>query len=584
MRGTSLCAVAASFGAAHFLFAQEISGTAHVAGADVPLGAVAVVLVNQNGVIVAGTLTAPDGRYRVRAPVTGQFRVRARRIGFSPDSTAEMTFDAGSQLHYDPSLTALRASLQVVRVEGIQKCEVGPESGQAAYDLWDAAQNALAATIAAAGDKLYTYRLRRFLREVDPDSKRVIHGNSATSRSLSSEPYHSADPDSLIKVGFVRSERDSTVFYAPDAKTLTSEVFLRTHCLRAVKDSSKPGQLGLAFEPVRRTAVADVSGALWLDRESSELRDIEYRYEMPDLYVRGRRIKRLGAVATGRIDYRRLESGAWIVDSWVIRVPIESSQSRQAGYARRGEDSNDSTVWEVGGNVAAVLGATDTARSADEILGAISGHLVAGSDRLPVIGAQVALIPANPLYEPWARRTMGDGVFSFDSLPPDKYVLRLATLEFDTLNITFPEIQFQVDPGTSTEITVTMPSPAEGRELLCKGGSDPKSIIVHGTVTDSTLGIPFPQARVAATWVEDVPSDKPLVAERAAREKEVTTDREGKFAFCDLKPNTKVIVGAVGGQLRSRSAIPITLVEGGIYMVNLRLAPAPQNPTNQNRP
>jgi hypothetical protein len=523
-------------------------------------------------VIVAGTLTGGDGRYTIRAPTPGQYRVRARRIGFAPDSAADVRLESNNQLRYDPSLIALRTSLQVVRVEGIQKCEVGPESGQAAYDLWDAAQNALAATIAAAGDKLYTYRLQRFLREVEPVTGNIVRGTIARVRSLSSEPYHSADPDSLMKVGFARTQGDSTVFYAPDAKTLTSEAFIRTHCLRAEKDTARPGQLGLAFEPVHKSDVVDVSGALWLDRASSELRDLDYRYELPDQVIRGRRYKRAGPLATGHIDYRKLDNGAWIVDSWVIRVPVQSSRPRYATNRAADSNADVTALWEVGGNVAGVLNPGDTAIVAEEVLGSITGRLLSGPNRLPVVGAQLGLIPASPLYQPRTQRTIANGVFSFDSLPPDTWVLRVADIELDTLNISFPEIPFQVQRGMSQSTTITMPNPAEGRELLCKGGSDAKSIIVHGTVTDSVLGLPFPRAHVAATWMEETDRDKPPVA----RDIEAIADRNGKFAFCDLKANTQVTVGAAAGDLHSQSVSPLKLLEGGIYMVNLRLAPVRQ--------
>jgi hypothetical protein len=171
-------------------------------------------------------------------------------------------------------------------------------------------------------------------------------------------------------------------------------------------------------------------------------------------------------------------------------------------------------------------------------------------------------------------RTGAGGAFSFESLPPDNWVLRVADIELDTLNISFPEIAFRVQAGTSYQTTITMPSPAEGREALCKGGSDPKSIIVHGTVSDSTLGLPFPRARVAAIWMEETAGDNPAAGARVAREKEVIADGRGKFAFCDLKPNTQLTVGAAAGDLHSQSVSPLRLLEGGIYMVNLRLAPA----------
>src|SRR6476469_6122139 len=150
--------------------AQEVSGVAHIAGSSLPIAGTSIVLVDRNGVMVTGTLAQADGRYALRLPGAGQYRLRARRIGFSPDSSAVLDFAEGSRLRYDPAMTPLRTTLEVVKVEGIQKCEVGHESGDAAYELWEAAQNALAATIAAAGDKLFAYRLERFLREVDPNS------------------------------------------------------------------------------------------------------------------------------------------------------------------------------------------------------------------------------------------------------------------------------------------------------------------------------------------------------------------------------------------------------------------------------
>src|SRR4051812_16032138 len=157
---------------------QEVSGLARVSGSSVPIGGASIVLVDQSGVTVTGTLSQADGRYSLRLPSAGRFRLRARRIGFAPDSSPILDFASTSRLQYDPVMPALRTTLEVVKVEGIQKCEVGHESGDAAFELWEAAQNALAATIAAAGDRQLVYRLGRFLREVEPDSARGMPASS----------------------------------------------------------------------------------------------------------------------------------------------------------------------------------------------------------------------------------------------------------------------------------------------------------------------------------------------------------------------------------------------------------------------
>src|SRR4051812_1129553 len=301
---------AIAFAAPTLARSQDVSGVARIAGSSMPIGGTSIVLVDARGLIVTGTLSQADGHYALRLPSAGRFRLRARRIGFAPDSSAVLDFVEGGQLRFDPSMTPLRTTLEVVKVEGIQKCEVGHESGDAAYELWEAAQNALSATIAAAGDKLFVYRLERFLREVDPNSARVIRASAWRARSLSGEPYYSVSADSLAVIGFARIEGDSSAYYAPDARTLTSEAFIRSHCLRAVKDPARPQQLGLAFEPLQRNRLVEVSGVLWLDRATSELRDLEYKYEMP-APMRGRAQPRGLEAATGRIHYRRLDNGAW---------------------------------------------------------------------------------------------------------------------------------------------------------------------------------------------------------------------------------------------------------------------------------
>ncbi|MFN2572152.1 MAG: carboxypeptidase regulatory-like domain-containing protein [Gemmatimonadales bacterium] len=552
---------------------QEVSGVAHISGSALPIGGTTIVLIDRSGVMVTGTLTQPDGRYALRLPSAGQFRLRARRIGFSPDSSAVLDFNSGSQLHFDPTMTPLRTTLEVVRVEGIQKCEVGHESGDAAYELWEAAQNALAATIAAAGDKLFAYRLERFLREVDPNSARVIHASTWRGRSLSSEPYYSVSPDSLAVTGFARTEGDSSVYYAPDARTLTSDAFIRDHCLRAVKDSARPNQLGLAFEPERRSRLVDVSGVLWIDRASSELRDLEYRYEMPAT-VRGRQLlPRGGPATTGHIEYRRLDNGAWIVDNWAIRVPVlaHGASSPYGRISTRPQDLITKAVWEVGGDVRGFAPRDSASTLPEDNRAGVDGRVVGGAAQLPVVGAELTLSSITSTRAPIVQRTQAEGVFAFDTVAPGAYELRMTKIEFDTVFITLAAIPLTLGPGNTETLTITLPDPEERRIALCRGSSA-RSVIVHGTVTDSTSGVPVPRARVAAIWRAADTSAVKAGAAPVAREREVFTDKEGQYVFCDLEPTAEVTVGSSAEGARSKRAPGFALREGGIYMVNFRIA------------
>jgi hypothetical protein len=105
------------------------------------------------------------------------------------------------------------------------------------------------------------------------------------------------------------------------------------------------GPVGLRFEPAQRRRTTDVVGTLWVDRNSGQLRVLEYVYVglPPELDA-----EHVG----GRLQFRRLSTGAWIVDNWYIRMPrVETvdvsgraitrqrSMTRVVGYVDRGGDA-----------------------------------------------------------------------------------------------------------------------------------------------------------------------------------------------------------------------------------------------------
>jgi hypothetical protein len=106
------------------------------------------------------------------------------------------------------------------------------------------------------------------------------------------------------------------LYYGPDAEVLVADAFLDTHCFETRRgEADAAGLIGLAFAPVRGRKLPDITGTLWLDPKTSELRYIEFTYTGID---GGLNVKGVG----GRTDFRRLPNGAWIVDRWYIRLPI----------------------------------------------------------------------------------------------------------------------------------------------------------------------------------------------------------------------------------------------------------------------
>lgn len=415
--------------------AQQAAGTTRLADSGAPASGTAVLLINTAGVIIAGTLSGSDGGYVLHAPSAGTFRIRARRMGFAPDSSNELRFEVGRELHFDPVLKPFTSSLRVVTVEGVQRCKVSTESGEIASRLWEVAQNALSATIAAAYDGQIAFRLTRFERELEPNTGRVVREAVSQLRASNTEPYHSVAPDSLAKVGFAYTEGDSSVYFAPDARTLTSEVFTETHCLRPVEDRAKPSQIGLGFEPVAHSDLVDVGGVLWFDRASSELRDLDYRYEFPNAV--GSSSAQSLESATGHIEYKRLESGGWIVNRWVIRVPIQGAE-RASTLASNGNNelilrssraTRTRAVWEVGGEVRAVLKPGDPSLAQAQNASELRGSVIMGGTRAGIPGVSVVLSMVGVASRSRTSQTSLAGAFTFDSIPVGNYLLSVSSGE-----------------------------------------------------------------------------------------------------------------------------------------------------------
>ncbi len=84
----------------------------------------------------------------------------------------------------------------------------------------------------------------------------------------------------------------------------------------------------------------DIRGTLWLDARTGELRNVEYEYTgLPD----GSRRSPSG----GRVEFRRLPSGAWIVSRWYIRT----SRILRGQRADRQRQEIIADIREAGGEV-----------------------------------------------------------------------------------------------------------------------------------------------------------------------------------------------------------------------------------------
>jgi protocatechuate 3,4-dioxygenase beta subunit len=555
------------------LYAQQIVGTAYIGDRLAPSAATSILLIDSAGRVVTGTITDSSGRYAEKAQRSGWFRIRARRIGFSPDSSNFVRIENGQTITFDPKMNRVTANLAVVSVKGAQRCVIRPAEGEIAFRLWEAAQNVLSATVVSSLDNQTGFVLERFQRQLDPATKRILGQRVWETRTFSSEPYLSLPAESLATYGFVRSGSDSSTYFAPDARTLTSDVFAQAHCFRPVTDSKHDDRIGLAFEPISRTKNIDVAGTLWLDRATAELRSLEYHYDF------GRDDD--AAVAGGYVDYARLKNGLSIVTDWAIRAPVRKQEMQATpsssgdissrSLLRRSHTAHTIAVWEFGGKVKAVLDSAQLT-SGRSSLSVVRGTVLRQEGQNGLSGVRVELTTAHEQGKILRVVTDNDGSFKFDAIEEGDYLLIVPEPRLDTLNTPVVPLAVHVNPATEETVTITVPEPNAGRDALCPSGLSSKSIVLHGVVRDSASGQPIPHARVSASWLSDVQvTGRGIRISAVPHVVSTLTDSLGRYALCQVEPTNHLLLRAERGAVRSPRYPSLTVRSGETLLYDLRI-------------
>jgi hypothetical protein len=284
-----------------------------------------VILVDSEGQELTGRLSDERGVFRLSAPEPGLYRLRAVRIGY-----ATLLSDPFPVVEGDTAVVHLVASkeaipLRGIEVEGVQGCQIRPEEGLAVARVWEAVQKALTLQTWTEREGLFRFEVLLYTRDLDQRAQRTENQDLVKTELLARVPMQSLPAEILVVEGFVRElESDVYEFLAPDAQVLLSNAFLSTHCLRLTVDPDSPSLIGLAFEPAVESDLPDVEGTLWVDRDTGQLKYLEYGYTwVPFDEGRDR--------AGGRLEFEVLPSGAWIVRQWRIRMPtVQRTGSRTA--------------------------------------------------------------------------------------------------------------------------------------------------------------------------------------------------------------------------------------------------------------
>jgi hypothetical protein len=296
------------------LHAQLVRGELVDSIAGRPVAAAIVTLVDTAGDEHGRTLTDATGRFAVRAPGAGDFRLRARIVGFDVWESERLTLAAGQTVVRRVPLMLVRVKLPVFTVEAERTCVVRPEEGAAAASLWEEVKKALAATELTIASRQFRFRSLESERELDRLGI-VVRDTTYPAIGYSTWPFAALDPELLSELGFVHGTGGGPTFYGPDAQVLVSDAFLDDHCFRVLARSGEAGRIGLAFEPVAGRKVPDISGVLWLDSATVALRTLEWEYRNLSRWAREGR-------PGGEVDFAQLPTGAWFIRRWMLRAPI----------------------------------------------------------------------------------------------------------------------------------------------------------------------------------------------------------------------------------------------------------------------
>ncbi|HET6231085.1 MAG TPA: carboxypeptidase-like regulatory domain-containing protein [Longimicrobiaceae bacterium] len=533
MRTRTVLAVLPLLLASAALHAQAVRGTFVDHDTGEPVAGGHVVLRDPAGREAASANTGADGTFEIHAPAAGTYTLRGERIGFATTTSAALALGPGETVRYRLVGGAARVMLAAITVQAAgQRCETRPGDGQQTGVVWGEARKALVNAQATAQARLYQYTAERTRRELEPHTRVVQTARVDTMRGMSGNPFVTVPHERLSREGYVVTDGDSLDFRAPDAAALLSDDFLDQHCFRLVAPpAGHEGEIGLAFQPVRDRRLPDVAGTLWLDRQTAELRRMEYGYTNAPL--------RTADEAGGEMDFRRLPNGSWIVSRWRIRMPLVTAAAPDA--KRAGSSPLDVArapayrllaYAEQGGEVTAIYtrnGAPVSVTAGAQLAGVVFDSTLA----LPVRGARVRLEGTQYTVDADSA-----GRYAFRDLPDGAYSVSFASARLDSLHFAPAPVRVSLTRGATTRQDLAVPGM---RSVLAAGCGDSASAggMLVGVVRADSGGAPVVGARVTASWQASggVPT-----GERTA-----LADYRGVYRICGAPADVPVAVRLASG-------------------------------------
>lgn len=535
---------------------QTVQGQLLDRDTQAPVEGALMLLLDAGGEERDGYLTNSAGRFILRAPGPGTYTVRAERIGFETVTSDPFSLEASQMFGIRLETAQAAIELEGLEVTGEQQCVVRPDEGLIVAQVWEEARKALAVQEWTELEGLYRFQVINYERELDPYAHRVEAETRRVSTGVSRNPITSLPAEDLMENGFVRQHDDGSVdYFGPDAGVLLSDVFLDTHCFRLAEKRDQPSALGLAFEPVRAGERADISGTLWLDRETAQLQVLEYGYTWAPW-------AEAWGVARGRVEFEQLPNGSWIVRKWWIRMPEVVQDLALAREGRTGIRVDG--IREAGGEVARV---STLAREtiSETVRGTLAGTVWDSTAYGPLVGARVYLSGTQ-----YSALTDQNGEFFMDGLPEGVFTAAFSHPRLDTLGIRAPGQEVEIRPGEAALAVLGVPSTGSIMAASCpehERGQLRAAIV--GLVRDANTGAPLPQATVVLEWSRfQFPGGVTVLANLTGME--TVTSASGQYVACGVPADHLIIAQASFLNQRS-DTVHVRVLEDAYAVLDLEI-------------
>jgi hypothetical protein len=524
--------------------AQVVRGELVERGSSRPIGGALVILVDSAGGRIATSITDAAGNYVLHAPRAGTYTLRSERVGFRSVTSSPLVLRVDEERRFRMEGDAAVVSLAGITATSERRCRARPGSGPGTAVLWEEARKALSAAAAAEQASLLRYDVETYWRDLAAGTLTVMADNRKRQSGMARSPFRSRSLDSLSTLGYVREEGDSIAFDAPDAHVLLSDRFLAEHCFRVEDEGAGPGEVGLAFEPVRSREVAEVAGVLWMDRATAELRRLEYRYVNVD--------REVASNSGGRVEFTRLPSGAWVVSRWYIRMPLfrqvaSFSPGFDAASVRNRPRNRLVAIREEGGEI---LGSSVREMRGVGRTGRVAGMVWDSLGVRPLPGAQVFLSGTS-----WSAISDSVGRFAIEGVPEGRYALSFSHPALAMWGAVAAPSNVEVPRAGDDPVIVSTPSLETVLARTCKADdfkTHPGAAM--GVVTRE--GRPQARARVQLTWRWFNPMTRTL---RDSGTRVETNDR-GFYAVCGIPADVRIDIEVTPADAQATFAEQLNLL------------------------